>query len=80
MHHELTHDALQEEEARAVVIEVDPEQSREEEEYYAADFEEDYGHGHYDEDKEEELGRETPSLTSSEEERLHLCQQRVSWR
>jgi hypothetical protein len=41
------------------------------------DFEEDHGHGHYDEDEEEELGRETPSLTSSEEERLHLCQQRV---
>jgi hypothetical protein len=35
MHHELIHDALQEEEARAMVIEVDPEQSREEEEYYA---------------------------------------------
>jgi hypothetical protein len=41
MHHKLLHDALQEEEARAVVIEVEPEPSEDKEEFYAADFEED---------------------------------------
>jgi hypothetical protein len=58
MHHELLQDALQEEEARAVVIEVEPEPSKEEEEFYAADFEDDYGQGHYYEDDEDEPDRE----------------------
>jgi hypothetical protein len=58
MHHELLQDALQEEEARAVVIEVEPDPSKEEEEFYAADFEEDYGQGHYYEDDKDEPDRE----------------------
>ncbi len=77
MHHELLQDALQEEEARAVVIEVEPEPSKEEEEFYAADFEEDYGQGHYYEDDEDEPDREeTP--TGSEDEAPCLCQQMVT--
>jgi hypothetical protein len=76
MHHKLPHDALQEEEARAVVIEVDPELSEEEEEYYVADFEDDYGHGYYD--QEEEPGGESQSPTSLEDERPRLCHQRVT--
>jgi hypothetical protein len=46
MHHKLLHDALQEREARSMVVEVDPEPSEEVEEYYAADLEEDYRQGH----------------------------------
>jgi hypothetical protein len=66
MHRKLLHDALQEEETRAMVVEADPEASEEVEENYAADFEEDYGQGHYKEDNEEEPERETPSPTGSE--------------
>jgi hypothetical protein len=39
MHQELLHEALQEEEVRGVVIEVEHDASEDEEEHYAADYE-----------------------------------------
>jgi hypothetical protein len=44
MHQELLHEALQEEEVRGVVIEVEHDASEDEEEHYAADYE-DYEQG-----------------------------------
>ncbi len=78
MDHKMLHDALQGEEVRAVMIEVDLEPSEDKEENFAADFEEDYGHGYDDEDKGEEIERDIQSLTDSEEERPRLCQQKVT--
>ncbi len=52
---------------------MDPEPSEEVGEYYAADFEEDYRQGHYEEDAEEEQEREMPSPTGSEGEAPGLC-------
>jgi hypothetical protein len=90
MHSELLHEALQKEETRAIVIEVEegPEEPGEDEEFYAANFEL-LGQG--DEDEEEEEGMESdgeaPPLVDSDEEpalgmdlgedRPRLCQQRV---
>jgi hypothetical protein len=71
MHHELLHDALQEKKVRTVVIEIEPKASKEEEEYYAADFEEDYGQWSSEEDQEEEPERDTHSPTSSEDGHLN---------
>jgi hypothetical protein len=45
MHQELLHEALQEEEVRAVVIEVEHDASEDKEEHYAADYEDDYEQG-----------------------------------
>jgi hypothetical protein len=78
MHHELLHDALQKEEIRAVVIEVEPEVREYEEEHYAADFEEDHGQWTPEEDQGEENERETQSPTDPEGEISRLCQQRVT--
>jgi hypothetical protein len=75
MHHRLLHDALQEEEVRAIVIKVEPELDEEEEEYNAADFVEDLGQDYDNADKEEESEREAHSLVDSEVERPRLCQQ-----
>jgi hypothetical protein len=90
MHSKLLHEALQKEETRAIVIEVEegPEEPGEDEEFYAANFEL-LGQG--DEDEEEEEGMESdgeaPPLVDSDEEpptfmdlgedRPRLCQQRV---
>jgi hypothetical protein len=90
MHSKLLHEALQKEETRAIVIEVEegPEEPGEDEEFYAANFEL-LGQG--DEDKEEEEGMESggeaPPMVDSDEEPLpfmdlgedwpRLCQQRV---
>jgi hypothetical protein len=75
MHHKLLHDALQEEEVRAIVIEVEPELDEEEEEYYAADFDEDMGQDYDGADEGEELEWEAHSPVNSEGERLRLCHQ-----
>ncbi len=55
MHHRLLHDALQREEIRAMVVEVvpEPEEPKEDEEFYATNFE-DLGQGYSDVDKGEE--------------------------
>jgi hypothetical protein len=88
MHSKLLHEALQKEETRAIVIEVEkgPEEPGEDEEFYAANFE---LLGQEDEDKEEgmESDGETPPLVDSDEEpppfmdpeedRPRLRQQRV---
>ncbi len=81
MHSKLLHEALQKEETRAVVIEVeeDPEEPEEDEEFYAANFE---FLGQEDEDEEEEEegmepDEELPPLIDPEEDRPRLCQQRV---
>jgi hypothetical protein len=92
MHSRLLHEALQKEEARAIVIEVDdgPEEPGEDEEFYAANFE---LLGQEDEDEDEEVisEDEPPPLASSDEEydeepspyahlgedRPRLCQQQV---
>jgi hypothetical protein len=92
MHSKLLHEALQKEETRAIVIEVedDPEEPGEDEEFYAANFE---LLGQEDKDEEEGVVSEdeAPPLLSSEEEpdeepspyahlgedRTRLCQQRV---
>jgi hypothetical protein len=92
MHIKLLHEALQKEETRAIVIEVEdgPEEPREDEEFYNANFE---LLGQEDEDEEEGMvsGDEAPPLLSSEgesdkepspyahlgEDRPRLCQQRV---
>jgi hypothetical protein len=92
MHSKLLHEALQKEETRAIVIEVEdgPEEPGEDEEFYAANFE---LLGQEDEDEEEGIASEdeAPPLLSSEEEpdeepspyahlgedRPRLCQQRV---
>jgi hypothetical protein len=92
MHSKLLHEALQKEETRAIVIEVEdgPEEPGEDEEFYAANFE---LLGQEDEDEEEGMisEDEAPPLLSSEEEpdeepspyahlgedRPRLCQQRV---
>ncbi len=80
MHSRLLHDALQREETRAIVIEVeeDPEDPEEDEKFYAANFE---FLGQEDGDEEEEEGmepdEELPPLIDPEEDRPRLCQQRV---
>jgi hypothetical protein len=92
MHSQLLHEALQKEETRAIVIEVDdgPEEPGEDEEFYAANFE---LLGQEDEDEVEGMVSEdeAPPLVSSEgepdeeplpyahlgEDRPRLCQQRV---
>ncbi len=92
MHSQLLHEALQKEETRAIVIEVDddPEEPGEDEEFYAANFE---LLGQEDEDEMEEMVSEdeAPPLVSSEgepdeepspyahlgEDRPRLCQQQV---
>jgi hypothetical protein len=92
MHSKLLHEALQKEETRAIVIEVEdgPEEPGEDEEFYAANFE---LLGQEDEDEEGGVisEDEAPPLISSEEEpddepspyahlgedRPRLCQQRV---
>jgi hypothetical protein len=69
MHHRLLHDALQREEVRAIVIEVEPELDKpgEDEELYAANFE-DICQNYSDEDEgEEESERETQSQVDSED-------------
>jgi hypothetical protein len=69
MHSQLLHEALQKEETRAIVIEVDygPEEPGEDEEFYAANFE---LLGQEDEDEEERMisEDEAPPLVSSEGE------------
>jgi len=92
MHSRLLHGALQKEETRAIVIEVedDPEEPGEDEEFYAANFE---ILGREDEDEDEEVISEdgASSLVSSDgehdeepspyehlgEDRPRLCQQQV---
>jgi hypothetical protein len=88
MHSRLLHKALQKEETRAIVIEVEkgPEEPEEEEEFYATNFE---LLGQEDEDEEEgmESDGEAPPLVDSDEEpppfmgleedRPRLCQQQV---
>jgi len=92
MHSRLLHEALQKEEAKAIVIEVedDPEEPGEDEEFYAANFE---ILGQEDEDEGEEMISEdgVSSLGSSDEardeepspyehlgeDRPRLCQQQV---
>jgi hypothetical protein len=74
MHSKLLQQALQKEETRAIVIEVeeDPEEPEENEEFYAANFE-------FEEVEEEgmEPDEELPPLIGPEEDRPRLCQQRV---
>ena len=69
MHSRLLHGALQREETRAVVIEVEdgPEEPGEDEEFYAANFE---ILGQEDEDEDEEMTSEdeAPPLVSSDGE------------
>ncbi len=69
MHSKLLHEALQKEETRVIVIEVEdgPEEPGEDEEFYAANFE---LLGQEDEDEEEGVVSEdeAPPLLSSEEE------------
>ncbi len=92
MHSKLLHEALQKEETRAIVIEVEdgPEEPGEDEEFYAANFE---LLGQEDEDEEEGMISvdEAPPLLGAEDEpdeelapyahlgedRPRLCQQRV---
>jgi hypothetical protein len=74
MHHELLHDGLQEEEVRALVTEVDPEASEEEDEYYAADFEDDYEQGNSEGYQKEKPETDTQSPTSSEDGAPSHCQ------
>jgi hypothetical protein len=78
MHHRLLHEALQEEEARVIVIEVEEELEalEEDEEFYAANFEI-IGQGDSDEEEEEEPDREIQSPVDPEHDRPRLCQQRV---
>jgi hypothetical protein len=79
MHSKLLHEALQKEETRAIVIEVeeDPEDPEEDEEFYATNFE---FLGQEDEDEEEEEegmepDEEMPPLLDPDEDRPRLCQQ-----
>ncbi len=81
MHSKLLHEALQKEETRAIVIEVEdgPEEPGEDEEFYAANFE---LLGQEDEDEEEGMVSEDeapPPLPYAHlgEDRPRLCQQRV---
>jgi hypothetical protein len=92
MHSRLLHEALQKEETRAIVIEVEdgPEEPGEDEEFYAANFEL-LGQEDEDEDEEAISEDEPPPLASSDEEhdeepspyahlgedRPRLCQQQV---
>ncbi len=92
MHSKLLHEALQKEETRAIVTEVEegPEEPGEDEEFYAANFEL-LGQGDEDEEEGMESEDEVPSLVGSDEEpdeepppfadlgedRPRLCQQRV---
>jgi hypothetical protein len=61
-----------------MVIEVEPEVREDEEEYYAADFKENYGQWTPEEGQGEENERETQSPTSPEGEISRLCQQMVT--
>jgi hypothetical protein len=78
MHNKLLHEALQKEETRAIVIEVeeDMEEPEEDEEFYAANFK---FLGQEDEEEEEgmEPGEEVMPPMDPEEDRPRLCQQRV---
>jgi hypothetical protein len=92
MHSKLLHEALQKEETRAIVIEVEegPEEPGEDEEFYAANFEL-LGQGNEDEEEGMVSEDEAPPLVDSDEEpdeeplpfaylgedRPRLCQQRV---
>jgi hypothetical protein len=89
-HSKLLHEALQKEETRAIVIEVEenPEEPGEDEEFYAANFEL-LGQEDEDEEGEEEMepdeevpplqdpDEEPPPMMGLEEDRPRLCQQRV---
>ncbi len=90
MHSQLLHEALQKEETRAIVIEVDdgPEKPGEDEEFYAANLEllgqedEDEIEGMVSEDKalplvssEGEPDEEPSPYAHLGEDRPHLCQQ-----
>jgi hypothetical protein len=78
MHNRLLHEALQKEETRAIVIEVEEELEalEEDEEFYAANFE---FLGQEDEEEGEgmELYEGAPSPVYPDEDRPRLCQQRV---
>jgi hypothetical protein len=78
MHHRLLHEALQKEEARAIVIEVEEELEtlEEDEEFYAANFEF-QGQGDDDEEEDEELDEEMQPPIDLGQDRPGLCQQRV---
>ncbi len=81
MHSKLLHEALQKEETRAIVIEVeeDPEEPEEDEEFYAANFK--FLSQEDEDEEEEEEGMEPDEemlpLLDPEEDRPRLCQQRV---
>jgi hypothetical protein len=92
MHSKLLHEALQNEETRAIVIEVEevPEEPGEDEEFYAANFkllgqeDEDEEEGMESEDEapplvdlDEEPDEEPPPFARLGEDRPRLCQQRV---
>jgi hypothetical protein len=78
MHHKLLHNALLKEEARAIVVEVEPElgELEGEEEFYVASLK-DLNLHDGDEGEGEESERETQSPVDSEVKRPRLCQQRV---
>jgi hypothetical protein len=95
MHSKLLHEALQKEETRAIVIEVEeaPEEPGEDEEFYAANYEllgqededEEDGVESYDEvpplvDSNEDSDEEPPPFRDLEEDRPRLCQQRSRWK
>jgi len=54
MHYKLLHEALQEEEIRAVLIEVKHDASEDKEKNYAVDYEDDYKQGDSEEDQEDD--------------------------
>jgi hypothetical protein len=58
MHHELLHDALQEEKIRAMVIEIQPNSSKDEDEADAAAYVGDYEQGDFDYDQENDQGED----------------------
>jgi hypothetical protein len=78
MHHKLLHNALLKEEARAIVVEVEPElgELEGEEEFYVVSLK-DLNLHDGDEGEGEESERETQSPVDSEIKRPCLCQQRV---
>jgi hypothetical protein len=78
MHHKLLQNALLKEEARAIVVEVEPElgELNDEEEFHIASLE-DPGQCNSGESDGNKSERDTQSLVDSEVERPRLCQQRV---
>jgi hypothetical protein len=82
MHNKLLHEALQKEETRAIVIEVEEDlgEHEEDEEFYTANFEL-LGQEDEEEAEEEEEGMEPDEEVlppiDPEEDRPRLCQQRV---